>query len=80
MANGTLTGLIGESGVVTATSDDPNFAAKAVKISGVRSVVHDTKATQELLVALNKVTSYATKHGVTLITSAGNDANNGNTD
>ena len=43
-------------------------------------VVNDAKATQELLVALNKVTAYATKQGVTLIASAGNDANNGNQD
>ncbi|WP_262490243.1 S8 family serine peptidase [Hymenobacter coccineus] len=44
------------------------------------TVVNDTKATQELLVALSKVTAYATKQGVTLIASAGNDANNGNKD
>jgi len=44
------------------------------------NVVNDTKATQELLVALSKVTNYATKNGVTLIASAGNDANNGNQD
>jgi subtilisin family serine protease len=44
------------------------------------NVVNDTKATQELLVALSKATSYATKNGVTLIASAGNDANNGNQD
>ncbi|MBF9236242.1 S8 family serine peptidase [Hymenobacter sp. BT683] len=43
-------------------------------------VVNDTKAIQELLVAINKVTSYATKNGVTIIASAGNDANNGNQD
>jgi subtilisin family serine protease len=43
-------------------------------------VVNDTKAIQELLVALSKATSYATKNGVTLIASAGNDANNGNQD
>jgi subtilisin family serine protease len=44
------------------------------------NVVNDTKATQELLVALSKATSYATKNGVTLIASAGNDSNNGNKD
>jgi len=44
------------------------------------NVINDTKATQELLVALSKATSYATKNGVTLIASAGNDANNGNQD
>ncbi|MBJ6145429.1 S8 family serine peptidase [Hymenobacter sp. BT559] len=44
------------------------------------NVINDTKATQELLVALSKATSYATKNGVTLIASAGNDANNGNRD
>jgi subtilisin family serine protease len=43
-------------------------------------VVNDTKAIQELLVALSKATSYATKNGVTLIASAGNDSNNGNQD
>ena len=43
-------------------------------------VINDTKATQELLVALNKMTAYATKQGVTLIAAAGNDANNGNQD
>jgi subtilisin family serine protease len=44
------------------------------------NVINDTKAIQELLVAINKVTSYATKNGVTIIASAGNDANNGNKD
>jgi subtilisin family serine protease len=44
------------------------------------NVVNDTKAIQELLVALSKATSYARKNGVTLIASAGNDANNGNQD
>ncbi|TDN36893.1 peptidase S8 and S53 subtilisin kexin sedolisin [Hymenobacter sp. UV11] len=44
------------------------------------NVVNDTKAIQELLVALSKATSYATKNGVTLIAAAGNDANNGNKD
>ena len=43
-------------------------------------VVNDAKATQELLVALSKVTAYANKQGVTLIASAGNDANDGNHD
>jgi subtilisin family serine protease len=44
------------------------------------NVINDTKAIQELLVAISKVTSYATKNGVTIIASAGNDANNGNKD
>jgi subtilisin family serine protease len=44
------------------------------------NVVNDTKATQELLVAISKVTGYATKNGMTLIAAAGNDANNGNKD
>jgi subtilisin family serine protease len=43
-------------------------------------IVNDTKATQELLVAINKATAYATKHGVTIVASAGNDANDGNRD
>ncbi|GAB3818559.1 S8 family peptidase [Pontibacter rugosus] len=43
-------------------------------------VVNDTKATQELINAITKVTNYATKQGVTVIASAGNDANNGNKD
>ncbi|TXK52663.1 S8 family serine peptidase [Pontibacter qinzhouensis] len=40
----------------------------------------DTKGVQELLIALDRATRYATKNGVTLIASAGNDANNGNAD
>jgi len=43
-------------------------------------VVSDTKATQELIVAINKVTTYAAQQGVTIIASAGNDAINGNKD
>ncbi|MDX5417568.1 MAG: S8 family serine peptidase [Hymenobacteraceae bacterium] len=43
-------------------------------------VINDTKATQELLVAISKVTNYAHQNGVTLIAAAGNDANNGNAD
>jgi subtilisin family serine protease len=43
-------------------------------------IVNDTKATQELLNALSRVTSYATQKGVTIIASAGNDANDGNHD
>jgi len=43
-------------------------------------VIHDAKGTQELLVAISKVTGYATKQGVTIIASAGNDANDGNKD
>ncbi|WP_299700732.1 S8 family serine peptidase [uncultured Pontibacter sp.] len=40
----------------------------------------DTKGIQELLIALDRVTKYANKNGVTVIASAGNDANNGNKD
>ncbi|AHM62276.1 subtilisin-like serine protease [Flammeovirgaceae bacterium 311] len=43
-------------------------------------IVSDTKAVQELITAINKVTSYAKQQGVTLIASAGNDANNGQRD
>jgi subtilisin family serine protease len=43
-------------------------------------IINDAKATQELLVAISKATGYATKHGVTIIASAGNDANDGNKD
>ncbi|WP_299754630.1 S8 family serine peptidase [uncultured Pontibacter sp.] len=43
-------------------------------------VVSDTKATHELINAINKVTNYANQQGVTVIASAGNDANNGNKD
>ncbi|RNI31589.1 S8 family peptidase [Rufibacter latericius] len=43
-------------------------------------VVNETKAIQELVVAINRVTTYAAQQGVTIITSAGNDANNGNAD
>ncbi|MBX0290266.1 S8 family serine peptidase [Hymenobacter sp. HSC-4F20] len=42
--------------------------------------VNETKEIQELLVAINKATTYATKQGVTVIASAGNDANNGQRD
>ena len=40
-ANGTVTSLLGEAGLAMATSDDPNFATKAAKIPGVRSVIND---------------------------------------
>ncbi|WP_242919970.1 S8 family peptidase [Pontibacter liquoris] len=43
-------------------------------------IITDTKATQELIVAIGKMTTYASRHGVTVIASAGNDGNNGNTD
>ncbi|HEY4651367.1 MAG TPA: S8 family serine peptidase [Pontibacter sp.] len=43
-------------------------------------IVNDTKAVQELLVALSRVTNYATQRGALLIASAGNEANNGNAD
>ncbi|MBB6610625.1 S8 family serine peptidase [Pontibacter sp. Tf4] len=43
-------------------------------------IVNDTKAVQELLVALSRVTNYATQRGSLLIASAGNEANNGMTD
>lgn len=43
-------------------------------------VVNDTKATQELLVAMTRITNLAHRNGATLIAAAGNDANNGNTD
>ena len=43
-------------------------------------IVNDTKATQQLINAISKVTTYATQQGVTIIASAGNDANNGNKD
>ncbi|WP_188557377.1 S8 family peptidase [Hymenobacter glacieicola] len=42
--------------------------------------VNETKEIQELLVAISKATTYATKNGVTVIASAGNDANNGQRD
>jgi subtilisin family serine protease len=42
--------------------------------------VNDTREIQELLVAISRVTTYATQHGITVIASAGNDANNGNQD
>ncbi|MBG8554938.1 S8 family peptidase [Hymenobacter guriensis] len=40
-ANGTLTDQLPGTGLALATSTDPNFAAKAGRISGVRSVIHD---------------------------------------
>ncbi|MBC6991718.1 S8 family serine peptidase [Hymenobacter sp. BT491] len=44
------------------------------------SLVTDAKGTQELIVAIDKVTAYAKQHGVTVIASAGNDSNDGNKD
>lgn len=44
------------------------------------TVINDTKATQELITMINRVTTYATQKGVTVISSAGNDENNGNKD
>ncbi|RDV16822.1 peptidase S8 and S53 subtilisin kexin sedolisin [Pontibacter diazotrophicus] len=44
------------------------------------NVINDTKATQELLVAITRVTNYATQQGVTIISSAGNSAIDGNSD
>ena len=44
------------------------------------NVVNDTKAVQELLVAISRVTNFAKKNNVTVIASAGNDANDGNHD
>lgn len=43
-------------------------------------IVSETKYTQELINIFTKVTNYAAQRGVTLIASAGNDANNGNKD
>lgn len=43
-------------------------------------IVNDAAAVQELLIALDRVTQYATRNGVTVIASAGNEANNGNAD
>jgi subtilisin family serine protease len=43
-------------------------------------IVSDTKAVQELLVAISRVTTFAYQQGVTVISSAGNDANNGDKD
>jgi lantibiotic leader peptide-processing serine protease len=43
-------------------------------------IVNDTKAVQELLVALSRITNYVTQQGSLLIASAGNEANNGMTD
>lgn len=40
-ANGEITSLMEEAGVATVYSEDPNFASKAAKINGVRSVVRD---------------------------------------
>ncbi|WP_161891240.1 S8 family peptidase [Pontibacter russatus] len=44
------------------------------------NVVHDTKAVNQLLNAINKVITYAYQQGATVVTSAGNDAVNGNKD
>lgn len=44
------------------------------------NVVSDTKAVQELLVIIQRITALAKKNNVTLIAAAGNDGNNGNRD
>jgi lantibiotic leader peptide-processing serine protease len=44
------------------------------------SWINDTKAVQELLLAIDRVTRYANQNGVVVIASAGNAANNGNAD
>lgn len=43
-ANGRITNAMGAVGIATATSADPNFAAKAARIAGVRSVIPDFEA------------------------------------
>ena len=43
-------------------------------------IENDAKLVQEILVAINRATAYAHKQGVTIIASAGNDANDGNHD
>lgn len=43
-ANGRVTNMMGTVGIATATSADPNFAAKAARIAGVRSVIPDFEA------------------------------------
>ncbi|MFD2571654.1 S8 family serine peptidase [Spirosoma soli] len=43
-------------------------------------VGHDAKSVQELINAITRVVSYATKQGVTVIAAAGNDGINGNKD
>jgi subtilisin family serine protease len=43
-------------------------------------IENEAKAVQEILIAINRATSYANKKGVTIIASAGNAANNGNQD
>lgn len=43
-ANGQLTQTMGIAGAATATSTDPNFAQKAARIAGVRSVIPDYEA------------------------------------
>src|SRR5688500_15377668 len=40
-ANGNVTALLAKAGIATVTSSDPDFAAKAGKINGVRSVIKD---------------------------------------
>jgi subtilisin family serine protease len=44
------------------------------------NVINATKAIQELVVAISKVTTYAYQNDVTIIATAGNNANNGNRD
>jgi lantibiotic leader peptide-processing serine protease len=44
------------------------------------SVSNETKAVQELIVAITRVTNFAVQNGVTIIAAAGNDAINGDKD
>ncbi|MBG8554939.1 S8/S53 family peptidase [Hymenobacter guriensis] len=41
LANGTITGTLPEVGLALATSDDPEFQAKASRMPGIKSVIHD---------------------------------------
>lgn len=44
------------------------------------NVINNTRGTQELLVAITRVTNFAAQKGVTIISSAGNSAIDGNSD
>ena len=57
-----------------------NFPRNGKYVDENGNVINDTKATQQLIVAITKVTNYAFQHGVTLVATAGNDAINGNKD
>jgi subtilisin family serine protease len=57
-----------------------NFPRNGKFLDENGNVINNTKAIQQLVVAVSKVTTYAYQNGVTLISTPGNSAINGNRD